>query len=68
MKLRQMAEETATIVRSTREPLKHILRSWMIFLLRIHQKTEMVGEKVLLSVTLGEPVAVYPSFGHAHYK
>jgi len=50
-----MADETATIVRSTREPLKHILRSWMVFLLRIHQKTEMVGEKVLLSVTLGEP-------------
>jgi hypothetical protein len=49
-----MADETATIVQS-REPLKHILRSWMVFLLRIHQKTEMIGEKVLPSVTLGEP-------------
>jgi hypothetical protein len=27
----------------------------MVFLLRIHQKTEMIGEKVLPSVTLGEP-------------
>jgi hypothetical protein len=36
-------------------PLKPILRSRMVLFDGVHQEHELVGEKVLLSVTLGEP-------------
>jgi hypothetical protein len=32
----------------------------MVFLHRIHHKLEAVGERVLLSVTLGEPKLTWP--------
>ena len=37
-----------------RKSLENILCSRMVSFKRIHQKPEMIGEKVLLSVTLGE--------------
>lgn len=47
----------------TKFSLKREFRPWMIPLDRNHQKPEMVGENVLLSVTLVEPVLMNPITG-----
>ena len=47
---------TYQFVRSAGKSLEHIFRSRMVFLERNHSETEIVSEKVLLSVTLGEPI------------